>query len=159
MSDTPRFSIIVPAYNVADYLEECLRSVAAQSGRDWECLVVDDGSTDGATGPLADRLAAELPGYLLENGYTHAEFLPLAEHPFDGSWGYQITGFYAPTSRYGTPEGLCRLIDACHNAGIGVILDFVPVHFAVDDYGLRRFDGTALYEYPAGDVGDRKSVV
>lgn len=62
MSDTPRFSIIVPAYNVADYLEECLRSVAAQSGRDWECLVVDDGSTDGATGPLADRLAAELPG-------------------------------------------------------------------------------------------------
>ena len=100
-----------------------------------------------------DDLAAELPGYLLENGYTHAEFLPLAEHPFDGSWGYQITGFYAPTSRYGTPEGLCRLIDACHNAGIGVILDFVPVHFAVDDYGLRRFDGTALYEYPAGDVG------
>ena len=62
MSDTPRFSIIVPAYNVADYLEECLRSVAAQSGRDWECLVVDDGSTDGATGELADRLAAELPG-------------------------------------------------------------------------------------------------
>ena len=101
-----------------------------------------------------DDLAAELPGYLLENGYTHAEFLPLMEHPFDGSWGYQITGFYAPTSRYGSPEGLCRLIDACHQAGIGVILDFVPVHFASDSYGLARFDGTPLYEYPASDVGE-----
>ena len=101
-----------------------------------------------------DELADRLPAYARENGYTHIELMPLAEHPFDGSWGYQITGFYAPTSRYGTPEGLCRLIDACHRAGVGVILDFVPVHFAVDAYGLRRFDGTPLYEYPADAVGE-----
>lgn len=101
-----------------------------------------------------DQLAERLPAYARENGYTHIELMPLAEHPFDGSWGYQITGFYAPTSRYGTPEGLCRLIDACHREGVGVILDFVPVHFAVDAYGLRRFDGTPLYEYPADAVGE-----
>lgn len=100
-----------------------------------------------------EELADMLPAYCRDNGYTHLELMPLAEHPYDGSWGYQITGFYAPTSRYGTPEGLCRLVDACHRQGIGVILDFVPVHFAVDDYGLKQFDGTALYEYPASDVG------
>ncbi len=100
-----------------------------------------------------EELAEQLPAYCRDNGYTHLELMPLAEHPYDGSWGYQITGFYAPTSRYGTPEGLCRLVDACHRQGIGVILDFVPVHFAVDDYGLRQFDGTALYEYPAAAVG------
>lgn len=92
------------------------------------------------------ELAEELPAYCRENGYTHLELMPLSEHPFDGSWGYQVTGFYAPTSRYGTPAELVRLIDACHRQGIGVILDFVPVHFAVDSYGLRHFDGTSLYE-------------
>lgn len=100
------------------------------------------------------ELAEELPIYCRENGYTHLELMPLSEHPFDGSWGYQVTGFYAPTSRYGTPAELVRLIDACHRQGIGVILDFVPVHFAVDSYGLRHFDGTLLYEDPAAEQNE-----
>lgn len=80
--------------------------------------------------------------------------MPLSEHPFDGSWGYQNTGFFAPTSRYGTAAQLMELIDKLHNSGIGAIMDFVPVHFAVDAYGLKEFDGTALYEYPNKDVGE-----
>ena len=101
-----------------------------------------------------DEIADELIAYIKERGYTHVEFMPLSEHPFDGSWGYQNTGFYAPTSRYGTAAQLMELIDKLHNAGIGAIMDFVPVHFAVDGYGLKLFDGTALYEYPHKDVGE-----
>lgn len=91
--------------------------------------------------------------YVMEQGYTHIEFLPLSEHPADCSWGYQITGFFSPTSRYGTVKELKELVDKCHRAGIGVIMDFVPVHFAMDDYALACFDGTPLYEYPNEDVG------
>ena len=91
--------------------------------------------------------------YVLEKGYTHIEFLPLSEHPADCSWGYQITGFFSPTSRYGTANQLKELVDRCHQAGIGVIMDFVPVHFAMDYYALARFDGTPLYEYPHEDIG------
>ena len=118
----------------------------AQAGS-WRCK--EDG-----TPYTYSELAKQLPAYLKENGYTHLELMPLSEYPFDGSWGYQTTGFFAPTSRYGTPDELCTLIDACHAADIGVIFDFVPVHFAVDEYGLKHFDGTALYEYPAAAVGE-----
>lgn len=101
-----------------------------------------------------NEIADELIAYLKEYGYNYVEFMPLSEHPFDGSWGYQNTGFFAPTSRYGTAAQLMELIDKLHNAGIGAIMDFVPVHFAVDAYGLKEYDGTALYEYPHKDVGE-----
>ncbi|MGN0439073.1 MAG: 1,4-alpha-glucan branching protein GlgB [Lachnospiraceae bacterium] len=99
-----------------------------------------------------DELGEVLILYLKEMGFTHVEIMPLNEHPFDGSWGYQSTGFFAPTSRYGTPKQLKQFVNDCHRSGIGVILDFVMVHFAVDDYGLSYFDGAPLYELPFGDV-------
>lgn len=98
------------------------------------------------------EIADKLIPYVKEQGYTHIEFLPLSEHPADCSWGYQITGFYSPTSRYGTAAQLKELVDKCHQAGIGVIMDFVPVHFAMDYYALANFDGTKLYEYPPQDI-------
>ncbi len=91
--------------------------------------------------------------YLKEYGYNYIEIMPLSEHPCDESWGYQNTGFFSPTSRYGTAGELMQFIDACHQNGIGVIMDFVPVHFAVDGYALANYDGTALFEYPHQDVG------
>ena len=101
-----------------------------------------------------DEIADDLIEYCKGLGFTHVEFMPLAEHPFDGSWGYQQTGFYAPTSRYGTATQLKKLVDKLHNAGIGAIVDFVPAHFANDYYALKEYDGTELYEYPASDVSD-----
>lgn len=100
-----------------------------------------------------DELAELLIEYLKKSGYNYVEFMPLSEHPCDESWGYQNTGFYAPTSRYGTMNDLKKLIDELHRNEIGVILDFVPVHFAIDEYGLAKYDGTSLYEYPHSDVG------
>jgi 1,4-alpha-glucan branching enzyme len=93
------------------------------------------------------ELATELVSYVKEVGFTHVEFLPVMEHPFFGSWGYQVTGYYAPTSRFGNPEEFMILVDALHEAGIGVILDWVPSHFPGDDHGIYRFDGTHLYEH------------
>lgn len=100
------------------------------------------------------ELAKPLAKYMKEAGYNYLEVMPLAEHPCDESWGYQISGFYSPTARYGTADELKAFIDEMHQNDIGVILDFVPVHFAVDGYGLANFDGTPLYEYPNSDVGN-----
>ena len=94
-----------------------------------------------------DELAERLIPYALDMGFTHIEFLPITEHPYDPSWGYQTTGLYAPTARFGEPEGFARFVDGAHRAGLGVILDWVPAHFPTDAHGLSMFDGTALYEH------------
>jgi 1,4-alpha-glucan branching enzyme len=99
---------------------------------------------------IAPRLVAQAKRF----GFSHLELLPLAEHPFYGSWGYQVTGYYAPTARYGSPDDLRFLVDTCHANGIGVILDWVPAHFPRDDFALRRFDGTALYEHEDPRLGE-----
>ena len=99
-----------------------------------------------------EELAKELIPWLLDHHFTHVELLPLAEHPFDGSWGYQTTGYFSVTSRYGTPAQFAGFVNACHRMGIGVIMDFVPVHFAANADALAKFDGTYLYEYDS-DVG------
>src|ERR1700733_9867529 len=93
------------------------------------------------------ELAVQLTEYVLELGFTHVEFLPVAEHPFGGSWGYQVTSYYAPTSRFGSPDDFRYLVDTLHQAGIGVLLDWVPAHFPRDEWALEQLDGTALYEY------------
>ncbi|WP_027092314.1 1,4-alpha-glucan branching protein GlgB [Cohnella thermotolerans] len=102
-----------------------------------------------------EELAGELVDYVWSMGYTHIEVLPLTEHPLDQSWGYQTTGYYAATSRYGPPEGLQALVDQCHLRGIGVILDWVPGHFCKDDHGLRLFDGTPLYEHADSRIAEK----
>jgi len=149
----PRTASIVPdptpfTWTDADYLEERAR-------KDWRrspmsIYEVHPGSwrrrPDG--GFLSyDQLADQLIPYALDMGYTHIQFLPISEHPYDPSWGYQPTGLFAPTARFGGPAGLAHFIDAAHAAGIGVILDWVPAHFPTDEHGLAKFDGTSLYEH------------
>ena len=102
------------------------------------------------------EMAAELVPYVRDLGFTHLELLPVMEHPFTGSWGYQVIGFFAPTSRFGTPDDFRFFVDACHQAGIGVLLDWVPGHFPKDAHGLARFDGTALYEHADPRQGEHQ---
>jgi 1,4-alpha-glucan branching enzyme len=113
------------------------------------------GPMDGAPRPLTYReLAEQLPDYVADLGFTHVEMMPVAEHPFSGSWGYQVSGYYAPTARFGTPDDFRALVDALHERGIGVILDWVPAHFPRDEFALARFDGTALYEHADPRLGE-----
>ena len=100
------------------------------------------------------ELAVELVDYIQQQGFTHVEFLPVTEHPYGPSWGYQVTSFFAPTSRFGSPDEFRFLVDALHNAGIGVILDWVPAHFPKDEWALAKFDGTALYEHTDPRLGE-----
>ena len=111
----------------------------------WRRVI--DPATGAQRWPTWDELADSLVPYVQEMGFTHLELLPISEHPFDGSWGYQPVGLYAPTARFGSVDGFVRLVQRCHAAGIGVLLDWVPAHFPTDPHGLAQFDGTPLYEY------------
>ena len=126
-------------WSKADHRREAISIYEVHAGS-WQLR--DDG-TFLSWDEMADRL---IP-YVVDIGFTHIEFLPITEHPYDPSWGYQTTGLYAPTARFGDPHGFARFVDGAHRAGIGVILDWVPAHFPVDEHGLVRFDGTALYEH------------
>jgi len=139
-------------------------SVVTESSYAWsdDAWMTARAATDPHAGPMSvyevhlgswrqglgyRELAVELVDYVTSAGFTHVEFLPVMEHPFGGSWGYQVTGFFAPTSRFGSPDDFRHLVDALHGAGIGVILDWVPGHFPKDEFALGRFDGTPLYEH------------
>ena len=138
-------------------------SVVHRSGHSWQDAEWLDRRTSLVDRPMSvyevhlaswrrglsyDDLAVQLVDYVRETGFTHVELLPVMEHPYGGSWGYQVTSYFAPTSRLGDPDGLKRLVDALHRAGIGVILDWVPAHFPKDDWALAHFDGAPLYEDP-----------
>ena len=155
----PKTSTLVPS--PAPYGWEDGAWMKARGGWDWlhapvNIYEVHPGSwrrhPDGRTYTYRE-LADSLVPYVVEMGYTHIELLPITEHPLDESWGYQTTGYFAATSRFGTADDLRHFIDACHRNGVGVILDWVPGHFPLDDFALQRFDGTALYEHEDPRMG------
>lgn len=123
----------------------------------WKRHFTDDQNPNGTYFYTYQQFIDTLIPYLQEMNYTHVEFLPLGEHPFDASWGYQMTGYFSATSRYGTPDELKQLINALHRAGIGVIMDVVLAHFNKDDHGLRRFDGTPTYEHPDEYIANKRA--
>ncbi len=148
-------------WNDADWT----RRRAEHNGLDRPILVYElhagswrpSSSPGGAHANVSYRdLAQQLVPYLNEMGYTHVELMPIAEHPFDGSWGYQVTGYYAPTSRYGTPHDFMYFVDYCHQHGIGVILDWVPAHYPKDEWALGNFDGSHLYEHADWRQGEHR---
>lgn len=152
--EAPRTASIVwkPRYEWKDSAWLKTRKETASKPKPYSVYEVHFGSwrrktEEGNRSLTFPEMAHELADYVKDMGYTHVEFLPLMEHPFYGSWGYQLTGYYAPTSRYGSPEDFMYLVDTFHQAGIGIILDWVPSHFPGDDHGLFRFDGTHLYEH------------
>jgi len=124
----------------AKSLEQAINIYEVHPGS-WKRIV------DGDRFLSYEQLAEELIPYAVDMGYTHLELMGIAEHPYDASWGYQVTGYYAPTSRFGAPQGFMHFVDACHRAGLGVIIDWVPAHFPKDAHGLALFDGTHLYEH------------
>ena len=160
----PRTASIV--WNSADYDwqdEEWMRrsprrAISGSAGRCRSTKCISAAGSDRPTGALHSYrdMAERLVPYVKDMGFTHVELLPVMEHPFTGSWGYQVIGFFAPTSRFGTPEDFKFLVDAFHQAGIGVILDWVPGHFPKDQHGLARFDGTALYEHSDPRQGEHQ---
>ena len=117
---------------------------------------MDANKEDGNRWASYRELAEPLVTHLKKYGFTHVELMPIMEHPYDPSWGYQVTGYYAPTSRFGTPDDFKFFVDTLHRNGIGVILDWVPAHFPKDDYSLRLFDGTALYEHDDPKQGEHR---
>jgi 1,4-alpha-glucan branching enzyme len=136
------------AWSDGDYLKA--RTAKDQRRAPMSVYEVHAGSWrrgDGNRFLTYEELADQLIAYVKDMGFTHIELLPVSEHPFDPSWGYQPTGLFAPTSRFGSPDGFARFVDKAHAAGIGIILDWVPAHFPTDEHGLARFDGTALYEH------------
>lgn len=144
-------------WNDAEWLEERARRDPAREPMliyevhlgSW-ARVPEDGGRSLSYREIAPRLVE----HVKRLGFTHVELMPIMEHPFAGSWGYQVTGYYAPTARYGTPDDFRFFVESCHRAGIGVILDWVPAHFPKDDFALRRFDGTALYEHDDPRLGE-----
>jgi 1,4-alpha-glucan branching enzyme len=147
-------------------------SVVFESSYEWsdDAWMTTRGDTDAVAAPMSvyevhlgswregrsyRELASELVDYVTSMGFTHVEFLPVAEHPFGGSWGYQVSSYFAPTARFGTPDDFRYLVDKLHHAGVGVIVDWVPGHFPKDDWSLARFDGTALYEHPDPSRGEQ----
>ena len=155
-SDALNQPISVYELHLGSWLHASSEEPARLPNGDTEPVVITSELNPGGRFLTYRELADKLVPYVKELGFTHIELLPVAEHPFDGSWGYQVTGYYAATSRFGTPQDLMYFIDTCHQNGIGVLIDWVPGHFPKDGHGLAFFDGTHLYEHADPRKGEHK---